>query len=94
MGFIGFGKGKKNKTYIKTLIPSLRNFPKRTRRPNLFLLFLPLLIRAHKHESFFERNGERDEVVPWIVFVDPGFDLREPNPKKIKERKEVCSLEF
>lgn len=34
--------------------------------------------RAELEESLFERNGEGDEKVAWVVLVDPGFDLGEP----------------
>ena len=46
-------------------------------------------------ETLLERDGEGDERVAWVVFVDPGFDLREPlillaNVVLFAEVDEVC----
>ena len=54
------------------------NLVERTSRSQVFEFFLSSGVVGHLNESFLERDGEGDEEISRVVFVDPGFDLCEP----------------
>ena len=67
-------KKKKGETYVKTSVPSLGDLSQGTLRTDLLLLFF-FLFGAHESQSFFERDGEWNERVAGVVFVDPCFNF-------------------
>lgn len=67
-------KKKKGKTYVKTSVSSLGDLSQSTLCADLLLLFF-FLFGTHKSQTFFERDGEWNERVAGVVFVDPCFDF-------------------
>lgn len=66
-----------NRTNLKTRVTGLRNLAQRARRPDL-LLFLGLLLVRHRCKALLKSDGEGDERITRVLFVDPGFDFRQP----------------
>ena len=64
-------------THVETVVTSLGDLGQSADSTNLGLLFF-LLFLGHVDETFFECDGEGDERVSGVVFVDPAFDLGEP----------------
>ena len=71
-------------THVKARVPNVCDLGQRALRSDLLLLSLALLL-VEREQPFLKRDGEWDEVVAWIVFVDPGFDFREPNVDGIND---------
>jgi hypothetical protein len=64
-------------SHVETLITSLSDLGQIAGSADLGLFFF-LLFRAQQRETLLKRNGEGDERVAGVVFVDPALDFGKP----------------
>jgi len=65
-------------THIKARVSRVRDLAEDTCGSDLLLLFRALLVAGHLRQPLLERDGEGNDEIARIMFVDPCFDLGKP----------------